>query len=150
MTLQSDLERECRLFSKYLIELWPSEYVLKKYQEAHQLGHPSLGRPIQLFDDILIWLARRHTFVLRLADTYAGLFYKDALLRRKLVLLLAILECSPGAFEQLDRPEVRTQPALYGLCILKGLTLAAMSLLAVAILAPTHITCQSFGRWRDR
>jgi len=95
-------------------------------------------------------LALRHAFMLRLADTYSGLFYKEALLRRKLVLLLAILECSPGAYERLDRPEFHTRPTLYRLLVLKGLALAAAGLLAVLLLTPIHVFCNISRQWRDR
>ena len=150
MVPQPSLDRECQLFSQYLIALRPSGYVLRKYQEAHQQGHPSIGRPLQLFDDILMRLALKHAYILRLADTYSCLFYKDALLRRKLVLLLAILECSPGAFDRLDRPEVRSRPALCGLLILKGLAFGAMVVLSVAMLAPIHGACECFRHRWDR
>ncbi|WHZ16164.1 MAG: hypothetical protein OJF52_003013 [Nitrospira sp.] len=150
MAPQPNLNRECELFSEYLIDLRPSDYVLRKYQEAHHLGHPFAGRPVQLFDHILMRLALRHAFILRLADTYSGLFYKEALLRRKLVLLLAILECSPGAFDRLDRPELHAQPTLYRLLVIKGFALAATALLAVLLLAPIQVACKISRRWRDR
>ncbi len=142
MAPQPNLNRECKLFSEYLIDLGPSDYVLRKYQEAHRLRPPSAGRPVQRFDHILMRLALRHAFMLRLADTYSGLFYKEALLRRKLVLLLAILECSPGAFDRLDRPEVHAQPTLYRLLVIKGFALSATALLAVLLLAPIHVACK--------
>ena len=69
MILQPNLERECRLFSHYLIDLSPSDYVLSKYQEAHRFGSPPVGRPIQRFDSIVLWLALKNPFILRLADT---------------------------------------------------------------------------------
>ncbi|WHZ24622.1 MAG: hypothetical protein OJF47_003734 [Nitrospira sp.] len=141
MALQPDLNRECELFSEYLIDLRPSDYVLRKYQEAHHLGHPSVGRSVQRFDHILMRLALRHVFSLRLADTYSGLFYKEALLRRKLVLLLAILECSPDAFDRLDRPDLHAQSTLYRRLVIKGVTLVATALLAVLLLAPIHVAC---------
>lgn len=150
MAPEPDLNRECEWFSEYLIDRRPTDYVLRKYREAHHLGHPSAGRPVPLFDHIVMRLALRHAFMLRLADTYSGLFYKEALLRRKLVLLLAILECSPGAYERLDRPEVHTRPTLYRLLVLKGLALAAAGLLAVLLLTPIHVFCNISRQWRDR
>lgn len=150
MILQPNLERECRLFSHYLIDLSPSDYVLSKYQEAHRFGSPPVGRPIQRFDSIVLWLALKNPFILRLADTYASLFYKQALLRRKLVLLLAILECSPGAFDQLDRPEKLSRSTLYGLLLIKGLRLIAITVLAICLLAPIHATCAVLRQGWDR
>lgn len=150
MIPQPNLERECQLFSEYLIDLRPSAYVLSKYQEAHQFGHPPVGRPIQRFDNIVLWLALRNAFILRLADTYASFFYKEALLRRKLVLLLAILECAPGAFDRLDRPERLSRSTLYGLLLLKGLTLVVSAVLAICLLAPIHAASVVFRQGWDR
>ena len=90
------LNRECSVFSIYLVGEPPSEYVKKKYREAHQTGlfldaaaHPA--------EDFLVRVASIGSWSVKIIDVYTRIFRPVSRVRKKLVLLLAILEsCAPS------------------------------------------------------
>lgn len=94
-------ERECRAYARYLIGREPSPYVVAKYGEFHDQCAAKVA-PADRFDRFLSDLSSRGPFWTRLADVYAGRFARQAAVRKKLVLMLALLESSPGSFEYLD------------------------------------------------
>ena len=98
---QGRLERECDVYARYLTGREPSAYVLRKYAGYHAEWSEKVESSGS-FDRFLVDISARNPFWTRLADTYAGRFHKTAALRKKLVLTLALLECSPGSFELLD------------------------------------------------
>src|SRR5512136_1723937 len=90
------LADECNVFCGYLINQKPNNYVLTKYCQAHRLGGRYKGDNARTFDRMLTQIAGVNPFLTGLADSYARFFCKSATLRKKLVLLLAILEsCGP-------------------------------------------------------
>lgn len=93
---------ECRTFTRYLVGSDPDSYVVRKYVEAHEA---SAGlAPARRFDRLLVRAAAASVGLARLADSYVRVFDSGAVLRRKLVLLLAILEtCSPS-YKVIDTP----------------------------------------------
>lgn len=75
----------------------------------------------------------------RLADAYAGRFCPGSALRRKLVLLLGLLECAQPSATHLDSPAARSVVGAWA-----GLTAAAVRYAvslaaAVLLLAPLHL-----------
>jgi hypothetical protein len=95
------IERECRAYSRCLIGQNPSAYVIEKYRNFHQQLESDLA--LDRFDRFLISLSARSPFWARLADSYASLLRKNSGVRKKLVLTLALLECTPPSFAALDR-----------------------------------------------
>jgi hypothetical protein len=95
------LERECRIFTRYIAGRDPTAYVIKKYSDAHAACETFAG---DRFDDCLIGVARLHPACTLIADAYARLLAPHSAFRKKLILLLAILEVSPPFFRELDRP----------------------------------------------
>jgi hypothetical protein len=96
----TQLERECRVFARYLSGQDASPYLLEKYSDFHQKMEASLGR--DPFDDFLVRTASRGTLWAACADSYSRLFRPTCALRKKLILVLALLECAPPSFEVLD------------------------------------------------
>ena len=95
------LERECRVFARYLTGREPSHYIIEKYLDFHQkIGVRGGGAR---FDGFLVSTAARGPYWTRLADSYGTLFRKNSVLREKLVVVLALAECAPPAFEDMDR-----------------------------------------------
>ena len=95
------LERECRTFCRYLAGCNPNEYVLGKYLEYHRAaGTFALLPP---FEATLVRFAAHNRWSARVADSYSARFAKCSVLRKKLALLVGILECSPGFFERIDK-----------------------------------------------
>ena len=86
------LESECEVFARYLLSCTPAPYVVRKYSAAHHVS--AVFSTGSRFDNLLVRIASVHPALTRLADSYARIFAPGALLRKKLVLLLAILETS--------------------------------------------------------
>ena len=95
------LEQECRVFARYLTGQDPSRYIIEKYQDFHQKIGVRGGSA--RFDRFLVSTAARGPYWTRLADSYGTLFRRNSVLREKLVIVLALLECAPPASETLDR-----------------------------------------------
>jgi hypothetical protein len=131
------LERECRTYSRYLIGLNPSSYVIDKYRHFHQQSETDLAR--DRFDRFLIAVSARTPFWARLADSYASFLRKNSGVRKKLVLTLALLECAPPSFETLDRvPSGGSVGAVLrlGLCAMRY---AITLLVATTIFTPVRL-----------
>lgn len=135
MTTPDPLERECVAFTRYLTGLRPTERVIGAYREAHARSAALSGTPPGAFDRLLLRAARSGGIGSRLVDAYAAVFHRRALVRRKWVVLLAILEaCAPSA-DLFDTPETAGRLALVA-------RLAANCLVSVAALA---VAAVAFG-----
>jgi hypothetical protein len=95
------LERECQTYVRYLCGRNPSSYITEKYLEFHQKH--GAGLELDEFDLFLVRFSSRNSLCARLADSYARVFRKESAVRKKLILVLALLECAPDTFEALDR-----------------------------------------------
>lgn len=94
------LEQECRVFTRYLSGSDPTGYVIDKYvQFNNELGASIISTN---FDKFLINTAARGIVWTALADSYSRFFRKTGALRKKLILVVALLECAPPSFEALD------------------------------------------------
>ena len=101
MSAEAALEAECRRLTAYLLDAPPSPYVVACYVRAHR-ARPAF-EPQDRFDRVALRLAATGAGA-RLADAHARLFAPASVLRRKLVLLLAILETSAPSFRRVDAP----------------------------------------------
>jgi hypothetical protein len=90
------LVEECRVFSRYLVGIEPTPYVIATYARGHRQLPANLVPPDAL-DQRLLGFARRSASHARLADSYARWTRPAGILRQKLVLQLAVLEVSPPA-----------------------------------------------------
>ncbi|HET9887442.1 MAG TPA: hypothetical protein VFR10_08015 [bacterium] len=102
-----ELERECDTFCKAMIGRPPPDIVRASYVRAHEAGPILSGAPEKAtrFDHWLVRFARGSPTRTRFADSYAVLFARTTTLRRKLVLLLAILESTAPASRWIDTPD---------------------------------------------
>ena len=139
MSAPSDqLRRECDVFSRFLVQEPANQYVEEKYLTAHRAL--SLLSEATRFDRILVGVAQTRPLAARVADGYASLFARQSLLRRKLVLLLAILETAPPYYRVVDRvgrlPRLLLVGGLAGrsLVSLFGVAIAALVLLPMQLL----------------
>lgn len=98
------LARECAALCRHLTGAEPSRRVIEKYLAAHALGVVELAGDTRAFDRFLVRCARSGRALARLADGHARIFRPAGLLRRKLVLLLALVECGPEAGALVDTP----------------------------------------------
>jgi hypothetical protein len=134
-----ELAVECEVFAAYLTGLPAGDYVLEKYREAHRttdLIGPSAPTP---FDRFILRFARRGPLCTKLADIYTRWLYRTCVLRRKLLLMLAILECAGTTYRHFEAGQCRTRFG-FGLW-LAGRTIGFAACATVAVTLFTVARC---------
>ena len=99
--MRESLARECRVFARYLTNQDAPDSVIARYLDYHERflnQHPAS------FEGTLVRAALSSAALRPCADAYTAAFRKNALLRRKLVLTLSLLECTPPLSDWLDAP----------------------------------------------
>lgn len=133
------LERECEVFCHYLTGSHGTGYVIQKYLAGHA-AMPAAGRRGDLLiDRWLLVVARAGPTGARLADSYARILRPHGPLRHRLVLLLAILENSPGYHERLDHATIGSPVGILLELGLTGAGFVLRLLLGLACFGPVHI-----------
>jgi hypothetical protein len=130
---QSRMQRECSVYARYLTGQEADGYLAGKYAGCHAAGR--IAEPTAPFDRFLTNVSVNGPLWTRLADTYASRFRKDSALRKKLVLTLALLECSPSTFEYLDGVSSRALLRMAG----DGLLYAVSLPLAILLFLPVQV-----------
>jgi len=134
------LARECAVFTGYLVKTAPTPLVVARYTDAHD--QPALALAPAPDERALLSLARRSPTAARLADSYARLFAPTGTLRRKLVLLFAILETTPPTHRMITRARAQSLP----MALLHLAAVGAAALLNTAVAVPVV----AWTRWRHR
>jgi hypothetical protein len=111
--------------------------VVEQYIKAHHTSQKF--SPADLFDQRLVGFARRRPLSTRLADSFARVFAPSSLLRRKLVLLLAILETASPTCHVIDRPPSRSRMVLASQLAAKMALWLIALVVASAILFPSRL-----------
>lgn len=128
------LERECKRFTKYLINCNPTAYIQEKYLEGHKVSN--IENDIDCFDTFLINAANRNSFIIQLADIYTSVFYRKAVLRKKFVLLLAIIESHSSICSNIDSISENSKISLFTKTIQKALVFSLLLLLSSVAFFP--------------
>ena len=136
---------ECQIFCKYLVQQKPDAYITQKYQQAHQSGNIALPKTDEPFERWLMLVARIHPFMTRLADSYSRLLFPSSIVRKKLVLLVAILESGKHSQEFSDMPEPSTRMTFFARCAFEGFVFVCIACMAVIFLLPIHLGCILYG-----
>jgi hypothetical protein len=132
------LNRECSVFSIYLVGQPPSEYVKKKYRAAHQTGS-LLGAPAHPGDDFLVRVARIGPRSAKLIDGYTRVFRPFSTVRKKLVLMLAILESCAPAHKYLDSADSAAFLVLLLRVVSHCLTFIVMVVIGLFLVFPAEL-----------
>jgi hypothetical protein len=138
-----DLELEARRFAAYLVDQAPPPALIERYRRANELLLPE---PPDAKDRALIGLVSARPSLLPLLDGAAGLVRPESLLRKKLLLMLALLETTPelaGWFEPPSRGAIGTIAGLVG----QG-TLGAVQLIGGILIWPLVLVRARLGRER--
>jgi len=102
VTNKTSTELECETYTRYLSGESADRYVVDVYSRALEsvecLVEPTTNR----FDLLLARLSVKHPILTRAVDGYCRFFYRAAPVRKKLILLLAILESKGKYAEILD------------------------------------------------
>lgn len=126
------INAECRVYTRYLTGQLPDDYISKKYAEALSPGQP-LGQGLQVrFDALLLRLAAIHPLFTRAVDAFSRFFYTNSTLRKRLIMLLALLETQAATAAELDYPD-KAGMTEFMLAMIMQLTVFAI-LLGVATL----------------
>lgn len=129
------LDDECRVFCRYLIRQMPGTYVYQKYRVGNRASNLDPTNEQGRFGSLLVGLASAHPSLTKLADTYARIFAPRSVLRKKLVLLLAILESSAPTHHYFDSVDASGKTGfLTGLILRAPLFLLTLALSTVVLL----------------
>lgn len=139
------LGAEFRLFARHLTRAGGTPYQESKYIDAHRKLDID---PRDRFDHWLLGVARSGTLGIWLADAYAGLLARKSILRSKLVLTLALLECAPPSFMELDRPDNGGVWLALLSTAMRGFEFAFAFLLGAVILGPAQLWFAATGSGR--
>jgi nucleoside-diphosphate-sugar epimerase len=133
---RNSLKQECIKFTKYLINCKPNSYIEKKYIEGHKYNQ--IENYINRFDTFLIKVTNKNTFMLRISDIYTAVFYRKAVLRKKLILLLAILESCPTTYSKIDSVNTDSKFSLFIKTLQKTLVFLTLLFVSSILLLPIH------------
>ena len=139
------LGAECRVFCRYLARQEPTPYVLSCYQRARD---PVSEGAFPLVDRAALALACRGAGPARVADAYSRMFRPYGPLRRRLILLLAILENSPPSDRPLNAAREGSRPAIVAGMLLTLLLGGVCLLAGVLLLGPLHLAGKLGGAIR--
>ncbi len=147
MTERAALLAECRLFSRYLVDADPGNYVCDSYVAAvRQLGEAL--SPTSSFDRLLLRLARLHPLITRSVDVYARFFAQASSIRRRLVTLLAIIESDGTMYDRLEHPDHGGLPGFIIGMTWRSMLLAVLLLIAMLTLLPAQLLMSGPARER--
>jgi NADH dehydrogenase len=138
---QGILENECRAFAAYLVGTPPSPYLAERYAMAAQTHGLAPDEGFSCFDRASLKLARRGGMFARCADAYCAVFCRNGALRRKLVLLAAILEHVAPTNEAFDRVDPSSAARILLSLAAYGMISAVSLLLGAVILLPAGVLC---------
>jgi len=125
------LEVECALFGRYLVGVSPNAYASRHYVEASARHGLAVDADLAPFDRAMLAVAREGRLLTRCADAYSAILHRGGALRRKLIVLAAILEHAAPTSELFDRPKgngvagallgLLGHGAAFGLALIAGL-----------------------------
>jgi hypothetical protein len=142
LDVDATLSREFARFARYFGTRSPAAAATVAYIKSHA---SAAAVPADRLDRWLVKLARTSGAACALADTYARLTRPHGVLRRKLVLALAVLESS--ATSHADYDTARSSPVLsaWTAILVRGTWWAAQLALALILLAPVHLVARATG-----
>lgn len=143
--MAESLERECEVFVRYLSGAAPSAYVQEQYAAAHAAGVVQPPGGATKFDEFIVALARTGGVVTRALDAHARVFANGSLLRRKLVLLLALLEVRSPHAEALDTPTGGSRLVMFLCMAWLGVRFAFTVMLTALVLLPLKLVFKLGG-----
>ena len=144
MADRATLERECAAFVRYLGAGAGDAYVIAQYVAAHEAGVVESARTSG-FERSVVALARALPWSVRALDAHARVFGNGSLLRRKLVLLLAILETRAPHDEALDTPNPGSNLGMFVRMAWLGAVFAALVVVTAVLLLPVRVVWLAGG-----
>jgi len=140
------LSRECDALTGYLIGDTPNDYIRDKYIRAHEVSPELVSGEVSALDRLQMAMAVRSRLACRLADSYSSIFSRGCLLRKKIVLLLAVLESAYPTHRHFDEPQSGGRTILLGRLMLQGMTFVAIFILSSIIFLPLTLIDRLGGK----
>ena len=133
------LEHEARVFSRYLLGSAADTSLLGIYAAAVESGAAGAWPDARAFDRLLARIGRLHPAATRAVDAYARHFRPASPVRKRLILMLAILESHAGPYAALDRVDGGGRALVF--LRIGGAVLGSLFVLAAAtlFLGPLHL-----------
>jgi hypothetical protein len=123
------LEKESRLFTRYLLDSEPSQNMIDRYVSANRAlvteTGISAGRKV-------VEYAVTHPWSIPYLDAAAGVLQPDSLLRKKIYIMAAVLEASPRFVSQF-LPKSLTAVGLFAVLIVNGLVAGIKMIIGIPI-----------------
>jgi hypothetical protein len=128
---------EGEFLASYLTGAAPWGYITEKYAQAHERtsNYAMFGK----FDELLLRFARKGRLCTSIADAYASLAARRSALRRKLILLTAILESCPPDRGLREQTDSESKLLLSLLLAARGLLFVLNLVLGMILLLPFQI-----------
>jgi len=133
------LDRESLVFCRYLVGEKPNDYIQRKYREAHRSRPLASRDPSLPAEDLLVRIARISPLTTRIIDSYTRVVRPVSLIRKKLVLLLAILESSAPTYKYIDSVDAISIPAFLLRSVQRFLSFALLSAVAILLVFPLDL-----------
>jgi hypothetical protein len=140
VTPAHEVAREARALARLLANVEPTDAMVAYYRHALPSADAGASRPLHRVDVSLLESARGGPTAARVADAYARFFRPRGPLRRRIVLMLAILENSPEAHAALNSGVEGSFPVVAGRLVLTGVAGIACLLAGVLRFSPVHLT----------
>jgi uncharacterized protein YbjT (DUF2867 family) len=139
------LAAECDVFARQIVGRPASDSVKKAYRQALRVTGMA-DAPTRPFEAFSLALARKGKVFAGWVDSYSALLHRRGSVRRRMIVLAAILENTPDGGGAFDSPaSVGKVPALARLA-LAGATGCGSLALALVILVPTRLVLALTGR----
>lgn len=132
------LDEEARCFAGYLLGRPPDEYIIAAYRRLAPAVVDSDDR-LAAIDRALLTYARQGTLKARVADAYSRWFRPHGALRRRLVLMIAILECSASSHREFTSGHVAPRWSIPLGLFASGLGFVASLTAGVVLFAPRQL-----------
>jgi hypothetical protein len=130
---------ECRTFARYLSGVDASPYVQAGYARLLPSAAVSPQASARLIERSLLAVARQGELPVRVADVYARFFLPRSALRRRLVLVLAMLENTPVSERPLNSAYEGSLPAVVLHLALTGIASVGCLLVGLVVFGPLHL-----------
>ena len=131
----AQLERQARVLAQYLTGTKAPDSVVRKYLDYHRMhDRAEIG-----FDRFLLAISTRGPILTAIADSYCCHFRKSAVLRKKLVLLLALLECTGESSRRLDTADGTSGLRLWAMLAWRGTVHIAALAASLILVLPFHL-----------